>query len=53
MEERASAESKLRGSKPVKLELTVAGMVIAARFGRSAASHGRNLVARSQTSRAA
>jgi glycosyltransferase involved in cell wall biosynthesis len=32
MEERASGESKLRGSKAVKLVLTVAGTLIAARF---------------------
>jgi glycosyltransferase involved in cell wall biosynthesis len=35
MEERASGESKLRGSKAVKLVLTVAGTLVAARFLRS------------------
>src|SRR5580765_918518 len=35
MEERASGESKLRGSKAVKLVLTVVGTLIAARFIRS------------------
>jgi glycosyltransferase involved in cell wall biosynthesis len=35
MEERASGESKLRGSKAVRLVLTVAGTLIAARFLRS------------------
>jgi glycosyltransferase involved in cell wall biosynthesis len=35
MEERASGESKLRGSKAVKLVLTVAGTLIAARFVRA------------------
>ena len=35
MEARASGESKLRGSKAVKLVLTVAGTLIAARFLRS------------------
>jgi glycosyltransferase involved in cell wall biosynthesis len=34
MEERASGESKLRGSKAVKLVLTVAGTLLAARFLR-------------------
>lgn len=35
MEERASGKSKLRGSKAVKLVLTVAGTLIAARFVRA------------------
>jgi hypothetical protein len=35
MEERASGESKLRGSKAVKLVLTVAGTLLAARLVRS------------------
>ena len=35
MEERASGESKLRGSKAVKLVLTVAGTLIAARLVRA------------------
>jgi glycosyltransferase involved in cell wall biosynthesis len=35
MEERAGGESKLRGSKAVKLVLTVAGTLIAARFVRA------------------
>jgi hypothetical protein len=35
MEERASGESKLRGSKAVKLVLTVAGTLIAARVLRA------------------
>ena len=35
MEERASGESKLHGSKAVKLVLTVAGTLIAARFVRA------------------
>jgi glycosyltransferase involved in cell wall biosynthesis len=35
MEERASGESKLRGSKAVQLVLTVAGTLIAARFLRA------------------
>jgi glycosyltransferase involved in cell wall biosynthesis len=35
MEERASGESKLRGSKAVKLVLTVTGTLIAARFVRA------------------
>jgi hypothetical protein len=35
MHERASGESKLRGSKAVKLVLTVAGTLIAARFLRA------------------
>jgi hypothetical protein len=35
MEERASGESKLRGSKAVKLVLTVAGTLIAARVVRA------------------
>ena len=35
MEERASGESKLRGSKAVKLVLTVGGTLIAARFVRA------------------
>ena len=35
MEERASGESKLRGSKAVKLVLTVAGTLLAARFVRA------------------
>jgi glycosyltransferase involved in cell wall biosynthesis len=35
MKERASGESKLRGSKAVKLVLTVAGTLVAARFLRS------------------
>jgi hypothetical protein len=34
MEERASGESKLRGSKAVKLVLTVAGTLVAARVVR-------------------
>ena len=35
MEARASGESKLRGSKAVKLVLTVVGTLLAARFVRS------------------
>jgi hypothetical protein len=35
MEERASGESKLHGSKAAKLVLTVAGTLIAARFVRA------------------
>jgi hypothetical protein len=35
MEARASGESKLRGSKAVKLVLTVAGTLIAAKLVRS------------------
>ena len=35
MEERASGESKLRGSKAVKLVVTVVGTLVAARFIRS------------------
>ena len=38
MDERASGESKLRGSKAVKLVLTVAGTLIAARFVRATAT---------------
>jgi hypothetical protein len=35
MEDRASGESKLRGSKAVKLVVTVIGTLVAARFLRS------------------
>jgi hypothetical protein len=35
MEDRASGESKLRGSKAVKLVVTVATVLVAARFLRS------------------
>ena len=35
MEERASGESKLRGSKALKLVVTVIGTLVAARFLRS------------------